>query len=215
MQFFIDSADIEEIKMANKLGLVDGVTTNPSLISKTGRKINDVIHDICNEVDGPISVEVVSLKSEEMINEGKVFAKIHKNVVVKIPMCEDGLIAVQKLSKENIKTNVTLIFSPLQALMAAKSGATMISPFIGRLDDISINGMDLISQITQIYKNYAFKTKILVASIRNPLHILNAAQIGADIVTIPYKVIKQMGNHPLTAIGIDTFLKDWEKSQKQ
>lgn len=214
MKFYIDSADIEEIRAANARGWVDGVTTNPSLVAKTGRKHEDVIRDICNEVDGLISAEVIGLDSASMLKEGYELAKIHDNVVVKIPMCEEGLIAVKKLSSEGIKTNVTLVFSPIQALMVAKAGATLVSPFVGRLDDIAYDGMDLISQIGQIYENYGLPTEILVASVRHPMHVLDAALIGADIVTIPYKVMKQLVNHPLTDKGIAQFLKDAENMAK-
>lgn len=208
MKFFIDSADIEEIKEANKRGWVDGVTTNPSLVAKTGRSNKDVITDICNEVDGPISAEVISLDADGMYKEGMELAKIHDNVVVKIPMCEDGLIAVRRLKAENIPTNVTLVFSPLQALMVAKAGAVMVSPFVGRLDDISTPGMELISQIQAIFQNYQMQTEILVASVRHPMHILESAMIGADIVTVPYKVMQGLTRHPLTDAGIEKFLQD-------
>lgn len=208
MKFFIDSADIEEIKEANKRGWVDGVTTNPSLVAKTGRSNTEVITDICSVVDGPISAEVISLDAEGMYKEGMELAKIHDNVVVKIPMCEDGLIAVRKLKAENIPTNVTLVFSPLQALMVAKAGAVMVSPFVGRLDDISTPGMELISQIQTIFQNYQLQTEILVASVRHPVHILDSAMIGADIVTVPYKVMQGLTKHPLTDKGIEQFLKD-------
>lgn len=208
MKFFIDSADIKEIKEANKRGWVDGVTTNPSLIARTGQPHREVIKDICNEVSGPVSAEVISLDADGMYKEGMELSKIHDNVVVKIPMCEQGLIAVRRLRADNISTNVTLVFSPLQALMVAKVGAVMVSPFVGRLDDISTSGMELISQIQNIFQNYEFKTEILVASVRHPMHILEAAIIGADIVTIPYKVMKNLTRHPLTDKGIDQFLKD-------
>jgi transaldolase len=208
MKFFIDSADIEEIKEANKRGWVDGVTTNPSLVAKTGRSNKEVITDICNEVDGPISAEVISLDTDGMYREGMELAKIHDNVVVKIPMCEEGLIAVRRLKAENIPTNVTLVFSPLQALMVAKAGAVMVSPFVGRLDDISTPGMELISQIQAIFQNYQLQTEVLVASVRHPLHILESAMIGADIVTVPYKVMQGLTKHPLTDKGIEKFLQD-------
>ena len=198
MQFYIDSADIEEIRRANSRGWVDGVTTNPTLVAKTGRSNADVIKDICKEVKGLVSAEVLSLDAEEMVREGKELAKIADNVVVKIPMCEEGLVAVRTLASEGIKTNVTLIFSPLQALLVAKAGATLCSPFVGRLDDISNDGMGLISQITQIYQNYDLGTQVLVASIRHPIHILESAMMGADIVTVPYKVMQGIVNHPLT-----------------
>jgi len=211
MKFYIDSADIDEIRAANRKGWVDGVTTNPTLVAKTGRKNEDVIRDICKEVDGLISAEVVSTEAEAMIKEGYELAKIHDNVVVKIPMCEDGLVAVKRLASEGIKTNVTLVFSPIQALMVAKAGATLCSPFVGRLDDISTPGMGLIQQITQIYDNYNLDTQVLVASIRHPIHVLESALIGADIVTIPYKVMQGLVNHPLTDRGIEQFLKDAQK----
>ncbi|NJL25254.1 MAG: fructose-6-phosphate aldolase [Calothrix sp. SM1_5_4] len=214
MQFYIDSADIEEIRQANRRGWVDGVTTNPTLVAKTGRRHEDVIKDICKEVSGLVSAEVLALDSEGMVREGMELAKIAGNVVVKIPMCEEGLIAVRRLSAEGIKTNVTLIFSPLQALLAAKAGATLASPFVGRLDDISNNGMELISQITQIYQNYAMDTQVLVASIRHPVHILESAMLGADVVTCPYKVLQQIVNHPLTDKGIAQFLKDAQNVPK-
>lgn len=208
MKFFIDSADIEEIKEANKRGWVDGVTTNPSLVAKTGRSNKEVITDICAEVNGPISAEVLSLDADGMYKEGLELAKIHDNVVVKIPMCEEGLIAVRRLKADNIPTNVTLVFSPLQALMVAKAGAVMVSPFVGRLDDISTPGMDLISQIQTIFQNYQLQTEVLVASIRHPVHILESAMIGADIVTVPYKVMQGLTKHPLTDQGIEKFLQD-------
>lgn len=214
MKFFIDTADINEIREANQRGWVDGVTTNPTLIAKTGRKMNDVILEICREVKGPVSAEVVSLQADKMFTEGLELAKLHDNVVVKIPMCEEGLIAVRRFAAEGIKTNVTLVFSPLQALLVAKAGATLISPFVGRLDDISTNGMELISQIRQIFDNYTFQTEILVASIRHPIHVLDSAMVGADIVTCPLKVMKQLAHHPLTEAGIQAFLKDWEKVPK-
>jgi transaldolase len=214
MEFYIDSADINEIKEANRRAWVDGVTTNPSLIAKVGRRTEDVIKDICKEVNGLISAEVISTNAEGMLKEGYELAKIHDNVVVKIPMCEDGLIAVKKLAAEGIKTNVTLVFSAVQALMIAKAGATLCSPFVGRLDDIGAPGMELINQITQIYRNYDFQTKVLVASIRNPIHVLDSALMGADVVTMPFNVMKQLVNHPLTDRGIEQFLKDAQKIGK-
>lgn len=214
MQFYIDSADIEEIRQANKRGWVDGVTTNPTLIAKSGRKHEDVIKDICREVKGLVSAEVLSLEADEMVREGLVLAKIADNVVVKIPMCEQGLVAVRRLASEGIKTNVTLVFSPLQALLVAKAGATLVSPFVGRLDDISMDGMDVITQITQIFENYDLSTQVLVASIRHPVHVLQSAMIGADIVTCPYKVMQQLVNHPLTEKGIAQFLKDAQNVPK-
>ena len=214
MKFFIDSADIGEIREANSRGWADGVTTNPTLIAKTGRKMNDVIAEICKEVKGPISAEVISLTADKIFTEGMTLAKIADNVVVKIPMCEEGLVAVRRFAAEGIKTNVTLVFSPLQALLVAKAGASMCSPFVGRLDDISSDGMQLISQIRQIYDNYEMKTEILVASVRHPIHVLESALMAADIVTCPLKVMKQLVNHPLTDAGIQQFLKDWEKVPK-
>ncbi|PIU00595.1 MAG: fructose-6-phosphate aldolase [Bdellovibrionales bacterium CG10_big_fil_rev_8_21_14_0_10_45_34] len=215
MKLFIDSADIEEIKIANERGWVDGVTTNPSLIAKTGRDHLEVLKDICREVKGPISAEVVGLQADIMYREGKELAKIHDNIVVKIPMTEEGLVAVKRFSSEGISTNVTLVFSPLQAMLAAKAGASMVSPFVGRLDDVGAVGMELIQQIVTIFRNYDFKTEVLVASIRNPVHVLEAAMMGADISTLPLKVMQQLTKHPLTDKGIETFLADWEKSQKK
>lgn len=214
MQFYIDSADIEEIRQANKRGWVDGVTTNPTLVAKTGRKHEDVIKDICREVKGLVSAEVLSLDADEMVREGVALAKIADNVVVKIPMCEQGLVAVRRLASEGIKTNVTLVFSPLQALLVAKAGATLVSPFVGRLDDISTDGMEVITQITQIFENYDLSTQVLVASIRHPIHVMQSALIGADIVTCPYKVMQQLVNHPLTEKGIAQFLKDAQNVPK-
>jgi transaldolase len=214
MQFYIDSADIEEIKQANKRGWVDGVTTNPTLVAKTGRRNEDVIKDICKEVKGLVSAEVISLETDDMVKEGLQLAKIADNVVVKIPMCENGLIAVRRLASEGIKTNVTLVFSPLQALLVAKAGATLVSPFVGRLDDISNDGMTVISQITQIFQNYDLNTQVLVASVRHPIHIMESALMGADIVTVPYKVLQQIVNHPLTDKGIAQFLKDAQNLPK-
>lgn len=211
MQFYIDSADIEEIRKANSRGWVDGVTTNPSLVAKTGRKNADVIKDICKEVTGLVSAEVISLDVDGMLKEGYELAKIADNVVVKIPMSEEGLIVVRKLAAEGIKTNVTLVFNPLQALLVAKAGATLVSPFVGRLDDISSNGMDMIGQMTQIFENYGLQTQILVASVRHPIHILESALMGADIVTVPYKVMQGIVKHPLTDKGIEQFLKDAQK----
>ncbi|MBI5047400.1 MAG: fructose-6-phosphate aldolase [Deltaproteobacteria bacterium] len=215
MKFFIDTANIQEIKKANEWGLVDGVTTNPSLVSKEGRNFKDLIKEICSIVDGPISAEAVSLDAEGMIKEARELSKIHKNIVVKIPMTLEGLKAVKVVAKEGIKTNVTLVFSPTQALMAAKAGATYASPFVGRLDDISQNGMELIDQIMTIYENYDFATEVIVASIRHPLHVVDAALTGAHVATIPFKVIEQLSKHPLTDIGIDRFMKDWEKVPKK
>lgn len=215
MKFFIDTANLEEIKQANLRGWVDGVTTNPSLIAKENRPFHDLIRDICKETPGPVSAEVISLQHEEMVREGKELAKIANNVVVKIPMCEDGMIAVKKLTAEGIKTNVTLVFSPLQALLAAKAGATMVSPFVGRLDDIGTDGMAMVSQVIQIYDQYDFSTEVLVASVRSPMHLQIAAEMGADIATIPFKVMQQMTSHPLTDKGIKQFMDDWNKGQKK
>ncbi len=216
MKIFIDTADVNEISEAAKLGVVDGVTTNPSLIAKSGRDFNDVINEIVSIVDGPISGEVKATTTEakDIIEEAKVIAAIHKNMVVKIPMTKDGLIAVKELSSMGIKTNVTLIFTATQALLAAKAGATYVSPFLGRLDDISTEGMNLIQDIRTIFDNYGFETEIISASIRNPMHVLNCALVGSDICTIPYKVILQLLNHPLTDIGIEKFKKDYLDSIK-
>lgn len=214
MQFYIDSADINEIRKANQRGWVDGVTTNPTLVAKTGRKHEDVIKDICQEVKGLVSAEVISLDADGMVKEGLELAKIADNVVVKIPMCEEGLVAVRRLASDGIKTNVTLVFSPLQALLVAKAGATLVSPFVGRLDDIAADGMSMISQITQIFQNYDMNTQVLVASIRHPIHVLESALMGADIVTVPFKVMQQLVNHPLTDKGIAQFLKDAENVPK-
>jgi len=214
MKFFIDTANIEEIKKAVALGMVDGVTTNPSLIAKEDRPFEDLLLEICDLVDGPVNGEVISLEAEGMVEEGRKLAAYHANIVVKIPMTTEGLKAVKILSSENIKTNVTLIFSSTQALMAAKAGASYVSPFVGRLDDISQVGMDLVSDIMNIYGNYGYETEVIVASIRNPVHVVEAALIGADISTIPFKVIDQLAKHPLTDIGMEKFLADWEKRAK-
>jgi len=214
MKFFIDTANVNEIREAHSMGMVDGVTTNPTLIAKEGRDFKEVIAEICSIVDGPISAEAVSLDAAGMIEEGRELVKIHKNIVVKIPMTIDGLKAVQTLSAEGIATNVTLVFSPLQALMAAKAGATYVSPFVGRLDDLSQDGMELIDQIITIYENYGYQTEIIVASIRHPMHVLESAMLGADIATIPFSVISKLAAHPLTDKGIKSFLDDWEKRKK-
>ncbi|MEJ2586968.1 MAG: fructose-6-phosphate aldolase [Deltaproteobacteria bacterium] len=210
MKFFIDTANIDEIGQANDLGMVDGVTTNPSLVAKEGREFKGLIKEICRMVDGPVSAEVVSVDAEGMINEARDLARIAENIVVKIPLIEEGLKAVKVLAGEGISANVTLCFSPTQALLAAKAGAAYISPFVGRLDDISHVGMDLVEQIMTIYENYGFETEVIVASIRNPVHVLDAALMGADIATIPFKVIKQLVKHPLTDIGLEKFLADWK-----
>jgi len=215
MKFFIDTANVNEIRKAWDLGVIDGVTTNPSLISKEGREAVSLLKEICSMVNGPVSAEAMSMTADEMVKEAESLAKIHENIVVKIPMTEDGLKAVKKLSGMGIKTNVTLIFSPTQALLAAKAGATYVSPFVGRLDDISHSGMNLVGEIIDIYGNYMFHTEIIVASVRNPLHVVEAAKMGAHIATIPYSVIIQLIKHPLTDIGIEKFLKDWEKVPKK
>lgn len=210
MKFYIDTADITEIREANKRGWVDGVTTNPTLVAKTNRPFVDVIKDICKEVKGPVSAEVVSLNAEGMFSEGRELAKLADNVVVKIPMTEEGLIAVRRFAAEGIKTNVTLCFTPIQALLVAKAGASYVSPFVGRLDDISQDGMKMIGQIVKVYQNYNYKTEVIVASIRHPVHVLESAMMGAHIATIPFKVMQQLTRHPLTDSGIERFLKDWE-----
>ena len=214
MKFFIDTANIEEIRKAWDLGVIDGVTTNPSLISKEGKDPIKLLREICTIVNGPVSAEAVTMTADEMVKEAKSLSKIHKNIVVKIPMIEEGLKAVKKLSAMGIKTNVTLVFSSSQALLAAKAGATFVSPFVGRLDDISHVGMDIVGDILDIYENYMFSTEVIVASIRNPLHVVDAARMGAHIATIPYSVIIQLLKHPLTDIGLKKFLKDWEKVPK-
>ena len=215
MKIFIDTANLNEIREANSLGIIDGVTTNPTLIAKEGRDFIEVVKEICAIVDGPISAEVVSLKADEMVKEARPLAKLHKNIVIKIPLTAEGLKATKVLSGEGIKTNVTLCFSATQALLAAKAGATYVSPFIGRLDDISQVGMDLIRDIKMIYDNYKFKTQIIVASVRNPIHVLDAAKAGADIATVPYNVIMALVRHPLTDIGLEKFLKDWQNVPKR
>jgi transaldolase len=214
MKFFIDTADVAEIREANDLGLVDGVTTNPSLIAKSGRKFKEVIKEITAIVDGPISAEVISLDARGMVKEAKELVKIHKNIVVKVPMTPEGLKATKELTGLNIRTNVTLVFSAMQALLAAKAGATYVSPFVGRLDDISQEGMELIEQIRTIFDNYGYATEIIVASVRNPVHVLQSAMIGADVATIPFSVMIQLAKHPLTDAGIKKFLEDWEKVPK-
>lgn len=214
MKFFIDTANIAEIKEANAMGMVDGVTTNPSLIAKEGGDFKEIITEICGIVDGPISAEVISLETDGMVAEARDLAKIHDNITIKVPMTVDGLKATRQLASEGIKTNVTLVFSPLQALMAAKAGATFVSPFVGRLDDLSQEGMLLVEQIVEIYSNYAYDTEVIVASIRNPLHVLDAALIGADISTIPFNVLSKLAAHPLTDKGIQAFLSDWNRADK-
>jgi transaldolase len=214
MKFFIDTANIAEIREAASLGVLDGVTTNPSLVAKEGKDFRKLLEEICSIVDGPISAEVVATDLDGMLKEGRELAKIHKNIVIKLPLIKDGLRAAKVFSQEGTRTNVTLCFSPNQALMAAKAGATYISPFIGRLDDISQSGMDLIQQIVTIYRNYGFPTQVLVASVRHPMHVVEAAMIGADVCTIPFKVIEQLIQHPLTTIGLEKFLADWNKRPK-
>jgi transaldolase len=215
MKFFIDTANIDEIKEAASIGVLDGVTTNPTLISREEGHPTDILRKICEIVDGPISAEVISLDWEGMVKEGIEVAKLHQNIVVKIPMTKEGLKAVKALNSNDIRTNVTLVFTAIQALLAARAGASFISPFVGRLDDITTPGMETISQIVQIFRNYSIQTEIIVASVRNPLHVLDAALMGADIATIPFKVIEQLTKHPLTDKGIENFLKDWEKVKKR
>lgn len=215
MKLFIDTANIDDIREANLLGVIDGVTTNPTLVSKEGKDFMSIIKEICQIVDGPISVEAVSTDSEGMLKEAREFAQVHSNVVVKLPMTRDGLIATKQLATEGIRVNMTLVFSPSQALLAAKAGAAYVSPFVGRLDDISHWGMDLVEQIITIFDNYAFETEVIVASVRNPLHVVEAALLGADIATVPFKTILQLIKHPLTDRGIEQFLKDWKKVKKR
>ncbi len=211
MKFFLDTANLDEIRRGIQMGLVDGVTTNPTLISKEGREFWELVSEICRMVDGPVSLEVTALEAEGMIKEAKELAKISENVVVKIPMTEEGIKAVKRLEAEGVKTNVTLVFSPVQALIAAKAGASYVSPFIGRLDDISSEGMRLVEDILTIFSNYDIFTQVIVASVRHPMHVLEAALLGADIVTMPFRVMEQLFRHPLTDIGLERFLKDWEK----
>ncbi len=210
MKIFIDTANIDEIKMASELGILSGVTTNPSLIAKEGRDFVQVVKEITEIVDGPISVEVVSLTKDEMVKEAKELVKIHENIVIKIPMIPEGLKAISVLNDMGIRTNCTLIFSANQAILAANAGATYVSPFIGRIDDIGYNGTQLIEELTEIFDNYYYDTEIIAASIRRPMHVTDTARAGADIATIPYKVIEQMMKNPLTDIGVEKFLKDWE-----
>jgi len=215
MKFFIDTGNIEEIKEGIRLGMVDGVTTNPTLVAKENKDFDTVVKEILEIVEGPVSLEVISLDAEGMIAEGRELAKLADNVVVKVPMLTEGLKATKILSNEGIRVNQTLVFSPIQALMAAKAGAAYVSPFVGRLDDISHIGMDLVEQIITIFDNYDFDCEVLVASVRNPLHVLEAALMGADVATIPFKVLVQLAKHPLTDIGVDKFLADWEKVPKK
>ncbi len=216
MKIFIDSANLDEIREAADMGVLDGVTTNPSLVSKEGHKdFRTMLEKICEIVDGDISAEVISTNADEIVKEGQELAKIHDNIVVKVPLITEGLKAVRRLADEGIRTNVTLCFSPSQALLAAKAGAYIISPFVGRLDDISQDGMTLISQIITIYDNYGYDTQVLVASIRHPIHFVESAMLGADISTLPFKVIKQLAKHPLTDSGLESFLSDWKKLEEK
>jgi transaldolase len=215
MKFYLDTASVKEIQEAASLGLLDGVTTNPSLVAKEGRVFREVLLEICNIVDGPISAEVVSIEADAMVKEGRKLAKIHKNIVVKVPLIAEGLKATKRLAAEGIRVNVTLCFSPTQALLAAKAGAWCVSPFIGRLDDISSNGMELIRQIVTIYKNYDYKTFILVASVRHPQHVVEAALAGGHICTMPFAIFQQMVKHPLTDMGLKKFLADWDAQNKK
>lgn len=215
MKIFLDTANVKEIREAHDLGLLDGVTTNPSLVSKEGRDFHEVLRELASFVNGPVNAEVIATECDGMVAEGRSLSKIHKNIVVKIPLIKEGLKAVRLLSREGIRVNVTLCFSPVQALLAAKSGAAYISPFIGRLDDIGQVGMEIVRDIKTIYSNYGVKTEILVASIRHPIHVLEAAKIGADIATIPFEVFNKLFNHPLTDIGLARFLSDWEKLRKK
>jgi transaldolase len=211
MKIYLDTANLDEIKKVAAMGLLDGVTTNPTLVSKEKGEFKQILRNICEVVPGPVNAEVVSTNTEGMLREGHELAKIHKNIVVKIPMTREGMVAVRRLANEKIRTNVTLIFSPNQALLAAKAGASFVSPFLGRLDDISHIGMDLVRQIIAIFDNYDFETEVLAASLRHPVHVIEAAMAGADIATIPAKVFDQMFNHPLTDLGLERFLADWAK----
>lgn len=214
MKFFIDTANINDIKKGVEMGMVDGVTTNPSLIARENKPFEEIITEICQIVDGPVSAEVVSLDAEGMVAEARKLASLNEKIVIKVPMIVEGIKAVKQLTSEGIKTNVTLVFSVSQALLAAKAGASYVSPFVGRLDDIGVNGMDLIHDIMTVYSNYGYQSEVIVASVRSPQHVMDAALIGADIATIPLKVIEQLAKHPLTDIGIDQFLADWEKRKK-
>jgi len=214
LKFFLDTANTDEIREANDLGVLDGVTTNPSLIAKEGREHHELVREICEIVDGPVSAEVLATTKDEMVAEGRVLAAIHPNIVVKLPVITDGLKACKILSGEGIDTNMTLIFNPMQAVMCARAGARFVSPFLGRLDDIQHDGMDLIDQLVTIFQNYAFETEVLAASIRSPMHVVRAAELGADVVTIPNKVMMQLIKHPLTDIGLENFLADARKSME-
>jgi transaldolase len=215
MKFFVDTANVKEIREAQDMGMVDGVTTNPSLVAKEGKPFKDTILEICSIVDGPVSVEVVATEMEGMLEEAAEFASWHKNIVIKLPTTREGLKACKRLTSQGVKTNLTLCFSPSQALLVAKAGATYVSPFVGRLDDISHVGMDLIRQILQIYNNYGYKTQVLAASLRHPLHVVESAMAGAHVGTMPFKVLELMFKHPLTDRGLEQFLKDWEKVASQ
>lgn len=215
MQFFIDSADVGDIRKALSMGLCDGVTTNPSLVAKTGRRFSEVLREITSLVPGPVSAEVTAVDYKGMMAEGRHLAKVADNVVVKVPLLVEGLRAVKDLTSEGIRTNVTLCFTPVQALLAAKAGASYVSPFVGRLDDISEDGMAMVAQIIEIFQNYDFTTKVLVASVRHPVHVLEAARMGADVATLPFSVIEQLARHPLTESGLKKFLADWEKVPKE
>lgn len=214
MKFFLDTANIQQIEEAASWGILDGVTTNPTLVSRENMKFEDLIKKICSIVPGPVSVESVSTEAKDIVKEARELAKLAENVVIKVPICVEGLKAIKKLSQEGVRVNTTLIFSPIQALMAAKAGASFVSPFVGRLDDISHPGMDLVEQIVVIFENYGFETEVIVASIRHPLHVVEAAQLRADIVTVPFAVLERLVKHPLTDIGIERFLKDWGKVKK-
>ncbi|MDO9537589.1 MAG: fructose-6-phosphate aldolase [Thermoplasmata archaeon] len=214
MKIFLDTANVEQIREANSWGIIDGVTTNPSLIAKEGRDFREVVEEICGIVDGPISAEVISLEAAGMVKEGRELSKIHDNINIKVPMTSEGLKAVKELSARNIKTNVTLVFSANQALLAAKAGASFVSPFVGRIDDTGHDGMQVVHDIVQVYLNYAFDTEIIAASVRHPIHVLESAKAGAHIATIPWKVLQQMTKHPQTDLGIEAFLKDWESVPK-
>lgn len=215
MKFFIDTANLDEIRKANALGVLDGVTTNPTLVAREGRDFKELITEICRIVDGPVNAEAVSTDQAGIVAEARQLAKIADNIVVKVPMISEGLKAVKILSSEGIKTNVTLCFTPIQALLAAKVGASYVSPFVGRLDDISYRGMDLVEQIVAIYNTHGYDTEVIVASVRNPVHVLDAALMGADIVTVPYSVMERFISHPLTDIGLEKFLSDWKKMEKK
>ncbi len=215
MKFFLDTADVGEIKKGVEMGVVDGVTTNPSLVARTGRPFLEVLKEITTLVDGPISAETVSPDAEGMLKEARELAKVHRNIVIKVVMTTEGLKTVKRLTAEGIKSNMTLVFSTNQALLAAKAGATYVSPFVGRLDDISEDGMAMVAQTLEVYRNYDFATQVLVASVRNPLHVLAAARMGADVATVPFSVLTQLVHHPLTDIGIKKFLADWEKVPKK